>query len=381
MDIKILIAGDYCPIGRNAMTIKNQDYSKLFGGFEKFSNEADLSIVNLECPITNSKTKLKKTGPNIKASFDSLKPLKFAGFNLVTLANNHILDYGSQGLMDTMANCELEGISYVGAGKNNDEARKPFFTTIKNKKIAIINIAENEFCTTTDENYGANPLNVISNHYDIIKAKKTADYVIVISHGGREHYQLPSPQLKERYRYFIDSGADAVISHHTHCFSGYEYYMNKPIFYSLGNFIFDYKKKYQKGLWTQGFSVLLRLNNNDTIDFELIPFNQGREENPSLVLMDELEQRIFNSKLEELNAIIKDEKLILSNWEKYIKSQMKAYKGNMFVQNKYIRALINKGILPDFFFHSSEHQYLLLNLLKCETHREIMIDVLTKKLE
>lgn len=379
-DIRILISGDYCPIGRNVKTIQREQYYDLFGGFEKYSQEADLSIVNLECPITESNSKIKKSGPNIKAGEDSLKALKFAGFNLVTLANNHILDFGSQGLKDTISKCNAEDISYVGAGRNIEQARKPFFKTIKNKKIAIINIAENEFCTTSGEDYGANPLNLISNHYDIKKAKQTADYVIVISHGGKEHFQLPSPQLREKYKFFIDSGADAVISHHTHCFSGYEYHNEKPIFYSLGNFIFDYKKKYQKGLWTQGFAVLLKINDTK-IDFELIPFHQGREINPNLTLFNDAERKIFNKKIEELNTIIKDEKLLLSNWKDYINSQMTSYLGLLLIQNKYIRALKSKGLLPRFFLHSEEHQSVLLNLLKCEAHREIMINVLEEKLK
>jgi poly-gamma-glutamate synthesis protein (capsule biosynthesis protein) len=223
-------------------------------------------------------------------------------------------------------------------------------------------------------------LNAISNHYDIKKARALADYVIVICHGGREHYQLPSPQLRERYKFFIDSGADAVISHHTHCFSGYEYHNGKPIFYSLGNFIFDYKKKYQKGLWTQGFAVLLKFS-DDLIDFELIPFHQGREKNPNLTLLDEVERKIFDDKIEELNTIINDENLFLAKWNEYIKSQMLSYNGLLLIQNKYLRALKSKGLLPRFFMHSEKHQYVLLNLMKCEAHREIMINVLEKKLK
>ena len=81
---------------------------------------------------------------------------------------------------------------------------------------------------------------------DIQIAKEDNDLVIVIVHGGREHYQLPTPKQRERFRFYADAGADFVVGHHTHCYSGYEIYKGKPIFYSLGNFIFDYKKKYQR---------------------------------------------------------------------------------------------------------------------------------------
>ena len=377
-EIKILFVGDYCPIGRNKNFMEKQMYSDVFGDFEFFTKKADLSIANLEAPLTDTNKAIKKTGPNLKISQSFLKPLKEAGFDVVTLANNHIMDYGEEGLKSTIKVCKKEGIRFVGAAENIEKARQPLLLNINNKKIAIINIAENEFCAAEIDEYGANPLNIITNHYDIKKAKQENDYVFVISHGGREHYQLPSPQLRERYRFFIDSGADAVIGHHTHCFSGYEYYNEKPIFYSLGNFIFDYKKKYQKGLWTQGYALMLKIE-DDNIDFDLIPFNQGRKLKSKLEFLTKKERIIFDAKIEELNSIIANDELFKIAWINYIKTQKKSYKSNLFIQNKYIRELIIRGILPAFFFHTKEHKSLLLNMLRCESHREIMIDVLTSK--
>ena len=378
MGIKILITGDYCPIGRNESIIREGKGISIFGGFDSYTDQADLSISNLEAPLTKTNNPKNKSGPNIKAPEGFLKPLKEIGFDIVTLANNHILDYGEEGLKSTIKTCNNEGVKYVGAGKNLEEARKPLIIDIKGRKIALINIAENEFCSATMESYGANSLNLITNHYDIKKAKKESDFVLVISHGGREHYQLPTPQLRERYRFFIDSGADAVIGHHTHCFSGYEHYTSKPIFYSLGNFIFDYKKKYRRGLWTQGYGVLLKISDNN-IDFDLIPFNQGREECPRLQLLNDEERAVFNLKIRELNAIISSDKLFEAAWRNYIKTQDKTYKASLFMQNRFLRALVSRGLLPEFYFHSKKHKTLLLNLFRCETHREIMIDILSKK--
>lgn len=379
MSISILITGDFCPIGRNVKTIEQGKFPVLFGGFEKYSKKADLAITNLESPLTNTDNPIQKTGPNVKAAKGSLSALKHANFDLVTLANNHIMDYGSEGLQSTINACNKAEIHYVGAGANLEEARKPFYTKIKNKLIAIINVAENEFCTTSGNEYGANPLNIITNYYDIKQAKNKADYVIVISHGGREHYQLPTPQLRERFRFFVDSGADIVVGHHTHCFSGHEFYNGKHIFYSLGNFIFDFKKKYQKGSWTEGFAVMFNIINKE-IKFELIPYFQGREENPNLVLLDTVEKKSFFKRIEELDSIIVNDELFESEWRKYVESQKTYYKSLLFNQNKYIRALKAKGFLPSIFIHSKQHKKVLLNLLKCETHREIMIEVIDEKL-
>lgn len=80
---------------------------------------------------------------------------------------------------------------------------------------------------------GANPLNPIQQYYKTKEARHNADYVLVIVHGGHEHYQLPSPRMVEIYQFFIDAGADAVVNHHQHCFSGYEVFNDRPIFYGL----------------------------------------------------------------------------------------------------------------------------------------------------
>jgi poly-gamma-glutamate capsule biosynthesis protein CapA/YwtB (metallophosphatase superfamily) len=379
MNVKILLTGDYCPIGRNKVFIEKGEYNSLFGDFLSYVSSADLAITNLECPLTSSEKGINKTGPNLKAPIKSIKPLAHAGFKLVTLANNHIMDFGAEGLKSTLKVCEENHINTVGSGANLREARKPFFIIIGTKKFAIINIAENEFCSATDTSYGANPLNLITNHYDIKSAKKNADYVIVISHGGREHYQLPTPKLRERFRFFIDSGADVVVGHHTHCYSGYETYKNKLIFYSLGNFIFDFKKKYQKGPWTQGMGLMLDFKSNK-IEFQLIPFHQGTVHKSEIQLFNAEESVLFNEHIQKLNSIIKNDTLFKNEYLKYLDSQKNMYKGLMFIQNDYLRALINKGFLPKIFFHSNKHKRLLLNLLKCETHHEIMTDVLDEPL-
>jgi len=374
--ISVLITGDYCPIGRNEQKIANADYS-FMEPIKEISKKADLVITNLEAPVTASSNKLIKSGPNIKVGEKALLPLTKAGFKLVTLANNHILDYSEAGLKDTISACEKNNIDWVGAGKNLGQARKPVIYNIKGKKIGILNFAENEFCAAKKNAYGANPINPITNYQDIQETKKKVDYLLVIAHGGREHYQLPTPKQRERYRFYADAGADAVIGHHSHCFSGYEIHNQVPIFYSLGNFIFDYKKKYQKGKWTQGFALTLNLG--EKIDFQLIPYFQGREANPDLTLLNEDEKIEFFKTINNLNESITNDEIFHQKWDTYIESQKRGYKGLLFIQNDYIRAAISRKLLPNWFFHSERHKTLLLNLLRCETHREIMSDVLEKE--
>ncbi|UQB67444.1 CapA family protein [Epilithonimonas zeae] len=375
--IEIFISGDFCPINRIESLIDKRDYEAVLNDVLPILQNVDLAITNLECPLTDSKTPIKKVGAAIKAKVTSVNLLKIGNFGLVTLANNHILDYGEEGIKSTLEVCEENHINTVGAGLTLKDAEKVFITEIKSKKIGFYNLAENEFGNTYGEKAGANPLDPVKNSYDIKKAKSQCDFLFVIVHGGREHYQLPSPRVQELYRFFADCGADAVVAHHTHCYSGYELYNNVPIFYSLGNFIFDYKKKYQKGTWTQGYGVIFKLL-DDNLQFEIVPFNQGREQDPTLRLLNASEKEIFDKKLNDFNRIISNSGDLQNSWDDYITTQELSYKSNLLIQNKYVRELIRRKYLPEFFLHSDEHKLLLLNLLRCETHREILIDVLTK---
>ena len=379
--MKIFITGDYCPIGRIENYLLSEKYDEVIQDISKISNSADLSITNLEAPLTNSIDKLNKSGPNIKALKKGINPLKEAGFNLVTLSNNHILDFKEKGIKDTMELCSDNKIGYVGAGVNIEEARKPFIFIHDDKKIGILNFAENEFCSATKSSAGANPVNLINNNYDIKKLKQEVDFLIVIAHGGREHYQLPTPNQRDRYRFYVDSGADLVVGHHSHCFSGYENYNDKYIFYSLGNFIFDYKKKYQKGLWTEGYAVLFDINfENKKVKFDLHPFQQGQLKKPLLNLLNKKQKEVFFKKIFELNNLIIDDSMFQKSWRQYLKTQKVIYKSDLFVKNSYLRALMLKGFFPKFYWASKSRKTNLLNLYRCETHREILIDILSEEI-
>ncbi len=374
---KILISGDFCPIGRTDELLKNERYTELFNGFNKITEGVDYSVVNFECPFTTSTQPMKKSGPNLKTENpNAFKALKYAGFDVLTLANNHIQDYGGQGVLDTTHAAKEHNFDIVGAGKNRSEAQKPLIKTINNVKIGFINIAENEFCAATDHIPGAYTFNFIDNLKTIQKLREEVDKIILIYHGGREHYQLPTPGQRKRLRFFVESGVDAIVAHHTHCVSGYEYYQEKPIVYSLGNFIFDYKKKYQKGLWTEGMSVTLTLQNKESaFTVKFLPHLQGRAADSTLQLLQNEKKSKFIQKIEDLSAIITDDKRFKNNWNTYIKSQEGFYLSSIYIKNFYLRALFIKGIIPIALL-KTKHSNILLNLFRCETHQEISREIL-----
>ncbi len=375
--VKIIFTGDFYGGHRINQLIINSEFGKIYNNFLPNLIGADLTVTNLESVLISNGVAIKKTGPAIQANPKTIEALKFAGFDLVTLANNHIMDFGEQGLNDTIKSCVGNGIDFVGVGKNLQQATQTFYKEIKGIKIAIINIAENEWSSAGPKSAGAHPLNPISNYYKIKEAKENADYVFVVVHGGHETYDLPSPRMKETYRFFADAGANMVIGHHTHCYSGYEEFNGCPIFYSLGNFVFDKNNKGDKG-WKEGFA--LELNVTETkVGYKIIPYKQDGE-NPGVFNLMDHELDAFLLKLNELNKQIQDDEFLENSFIEFTRKVQKSYSAFIEPHNyRLLFALQNRGLFPSFL--STSKRRLLLNLIRCEAHRDVLISMLERKLK
>lgn len=368
---KILITGDFCPINRIEKLALEQNFEAIFNDFLEVFQRNDLNVIDLECPLTLSDAARPKAGPHQKAHPDCIKILNYAGINLVALANNHIMDYDNAGISETIKLCRLNEISTVGTGKSPEEAGKPYTVSIKNKRIAILNYADNEFLSTPDSSYNCNPINPVRCFYDIKGARQSHDYLIVIIHAGNEFYELPSPRSKMLYRYFVDLGADVVISHHTHAWSGYEIYNSKPIFYGLGNFIYDWPGK-TNSRWNQGYVV--RLNISDKTDFEIIPLKQCNER-PGVFHLNDEETRTFQKEMERLNLIIADDQQLETEFRKYCNTVFPMY--DAFIEpyfGKYISALRKRAFFPKLM--TRRKRLLLLNIFRCDSHRDVLLRML-----
>ena len=372
---RIIITGDtHLGGGRVRSLAANNNAEALFGDFLPLIKKAGLSITNLESPILNDGNPILKTGPNMKSPVETLPVLKTAGFDLVTLANNHMMDYGEEGLFSTLKACKENDIKTVGAGKNLEEAKKPFICEINGIRLAIVNIAENEFGTTQNHSPGGHPLNPVQNFYTLQEAKAIADKVIVIVHGGHEHYELPSPRMKETYRFFADAGADAVVGHHTHCYSGYEVYNNVPIFYSTGNFLFDKENQGAKVTpWNEGIILELACRKN-SVEFEFYPFIQN-DGSTGLRPMDNEEKSVFQRTLQRLNSIIEDDTELSRHFDDYCKRSNRLYSAYLEPHSvKVLHYLRNRSLFPSLL--SKRKRKLLLNLTRCEAHRDILTQTL-----
>jgi hypothetical protein len=371
---QILVTGDFCPINRISDLVLDEKFDAIFNDFLPVIKEKEFAITNLECPLATVEKKINKTGPVFKASLNTAKALSYAGFKLVTLANNHIMDYGISGLKSTMQACENDDIGFVGAGENYLEARQIYYARVGNCNVAILNFTEDEFSTTHGNYPGANPLDPIENYHDIVHAKANADYVIVIVHGGHEFYDLPSPRIKKTFRFFTDAGADAIFGHHSHYYSGFEVYNKVPIFYSLGNFVFD-SPKHSNPSFNSGFAVELILGN--TLTYNIIPYWQCNL-HVGIELMNGNGKELFYNNIERLNHIIADDTLLNVEFKNYCRRVSKMYSSLLEPHsNRLIHFLQNRRIFPSLL--SKRKKNLYLNLMRCDLHRDVIINLLDSK--
>lgn len=371
--LKVVIAGDFFGGLRLENLIKAPPRQVLSDGVLEVVRKADLAMVNLESPLTNTTRPITKTGPALKADKACASWLKAAGIDLVTLANNHIMDYGAEGLMDTINHLKDADLNFVGAGNSIPTAAEPFFFEKDGIRLAILNFAENEWSTTyATGGRGANPIDEVTNYYQIQAARKKADHVLVVAHGGHEMYRLPSPRMKKLFRFYADAGADAVINHHTHCVSGYEVYRGIPICYSLGNFLFDHQTQ-RNGIWNQGALAVLEMSENG-IKLELRFFDQCKE-SATVGLVEEEKLTERRTEVESLNRIIADDNRLEAEFAKWIRQKKKMY--NAYIEPhriKPIQVLQNRGLLPSLWARRKKNY--LLNLVRCEAHRDILISIL-----
>ena len=210
----------------------------------KYMKAADITLVNNEFCYSDRGQPLPNKMWTFRAKPERAKVLNLLGVDVAQLANNHVYDYGADAMNDTFAALEAVGIPYVGAGKNLDEAMKPYYATVDGKKIAIVAASRAEKYKMTPQATDSTP--GILRCYDtelfiqtIKEAKENADYVIAVVHWGTEHTTVLEEVQRSTARDYIDAGADIIIGGHSHCLQGIEYYEDKPIFYSLGNFWFD----------------------------------------------------------------------------------------------------------------------------------------------
>ena len=210
---------------------------------------ADYTMGNLELPMTRNGVPVdpQKKQYVFKGDPDGLSGLVYGGIDLVTLANNHTLDQGLEGLYDTMTHLDEHGIYHIGAGKNADEAYKPHLVEINGIKIAYLAaswvLPFHEWKATVYQGGLAETYDATRILKEIETAKNEADIVVLYVHWGTERATTPEQRHIDMAKNYIDAGADLIIGSHAHVLQGFENYNGKWIAYNLGNFVFTANPK------------------------------------------------------------------------------------------------------------------------------------------
>ena len=350
--MKLVIGADLVPADAAEPLFIAGDGEALFGDLYPIMKGADRLIVNLECALTTSENAIKKCGPNIKADPGCAAGLAKIGVTDVMLSNNHTFDFGIEGLRDTMANLERAGLPYAGVGENDTDSRKSYVIEKDGKKIAIINVCEHEYSYALPDRLGANPYDPYLTMHDIREAKKSADFVIVIYHGGKEFCHYPSPRLQRLCHEMIECGANAVLTQHSHCIGCAEEYEGGYTLYGQGNFHFV-KQHYTEEWQT---ALLVELDIGEGIAVKYYPIRQYPETGSINLSKGEDADRIM-SEFFARNEELKNGKW-LDGWRAFCTSNFTSH---------YAKSIAN-FYNPEDPEHPSES---FAHCLDCEAHTDV----------
>lgn len=269
----------------------NSDYP--FLKLKEILKSSNFNFANLESPITDGPQ--IQTGQMIfRADKGMEKILKDNNFKILSLANNHIPNFGERGIKDTIQLLNDTDIKFSGAGENETQAHAPAYLEINQIKFAFLSYNDSDVVPLSynagANNYGTAFMNIEKMKESIKIAKQNADFVIISMHSGTEYTNDPNQRQIEFAYSAIDTGADLIIGHHPHVVQIIEKYKDKYIFYSLGNFVFDQ-------MWSQetkeGIMVKFIFEKNKNIKFSITPTIIEDYSQPRLANEKEI-QKILN---------------------------------------------------------------------------------------
>ena len=379
MTVKILIGADICPTSTNYDLFAQADLQALVG--EELSSllkSADYTIFNLETPLVDHISPINKVGPLVAAPTRTIPGLKSINSHFFTLANNHILDQGVQGLKSTEHVLKQAGISYAGVGDNSDQASQPYRVVIKGVKLGIYCCAEHEFSIATSHTPGANAYDPLVSFDAVRELKKQCDFVVVLYHGGREHYCYPSPQLQRVLRKFAQCGADVVLAQHTHCIGCAEDYRGSKLIYGQGNFLFD---RSESEYWQTNLLVELTCQGKE-LSVNYIPcvkhgngVRLAKEPQAQQILAD-FETR--SKQIQEPGFVEQQYRLLARD---LLNSYLRSCSG--WFGYTFLARVFNKLSKHHLFewFYSQRGLLRVKNVLTCEAHREAFLQAIKEKIK
>lgn len=311
--MRAILCGDFVPTAASAPAFEAGDLVALLGDTLDVLRAGDIAVANLECALTDRDAPIRKCGPNLKGKSGYARVLHDAGFTHLGLSNNHTFDFGEAGMRDTVAAVQAAGMAPFGYGENDQDSRKPLFIEKEGKTLAIVAVCEHEYSYTLRDRFGANPFDPFDTMEDIAEAKKRADWVVVMYHGGKEQCQYPSPRLRKACHAMARAGADLVLCQHSHCIGCRETYRGAHIVYGQGNF--NFVKYMDHPHWHSG--LMLDVTFGDGVEVTYLPVVAG---DTGVSLAQGAEKDDILAGFEARSRVLLDETAWLAAWEAFCRS-------------------------------------------------------------
>lgn len=377
--LKIIIGADIVPTNSNFELFEEGNVRELIGTELKDKlDKADFIIMNLETPLTDVKAPIDKCGPNLSAPGETISGLKSINPYFYTLANNHILDQGVNGLISTQRILEKNKIAYSGVGENLKAAKKPYIANIQGHRLGVYCCAEHEFSIASKDKAGANPFDPLESFDDVRKLREECDTLVVLFHGGIEHYRYPSPSIQKIFRKFANCGADLVVLQHSHCIGCKEEYKDSVLVYGQGNFLFDYS---ENEYWQTSLVIELSIDEKGK-KVKYIPL---KKDGNSVKLAEGIGANKIIDDFLRRSSEIEQEDFIEKAYGDLAKKRMAGYFRRIsgrIGKSYFVRGLnkISRGLVYRYIY-SRICLPEIINCFECEAHRELIISDLKQELE
>ena len=353
--LKITIFGDICPVD----------------GIKSFNvpiGEDEIVVGNLECALTDNPRPVKKAGPVLYAAEVFAASLKEWGFDAVSLANNHIRDCGDEGVYSTIAACQKNGILSFGAGNTSTEAGKPLIVEKNGKKVAFMSFAEKEFNYVHDGKAGAIAFDPYESFDMIREVRKGVDALIVLYHGGIEHYIYPSPLLRKKCRKMVEAGADVVLCQHSHCIGTRENYGKGEILYGQGNSLFGYRK--ENNSWNYGLLVRLELSEEGIhVKYDVL---ETSEDGAVGMASNAVADKVM-AQLEKESVKLSNDDFLDASWKVFCRKKAPLYLAMTYgfgTNMNRLNRLLRNGVIK--FLFGRRELNVSHNIIRCDAHKEVI---------
>ena len=334
--------------------------------------EADLIAVNLETVLGEKAQPRPKIGVHLRADRRLGDIIAASGIKLGTLANNHIFDYGAEGVGETTDCLRGAGVEYLGVGETPEAASRLKIVEVKGRKIGFLAYAEHEFNYWSAHDPSTALLDPAGNVLEIQAAAKQCDFLVVFSHFGPEGHDTPSPRMKHVLHSFVRAGASAIINCHAHRIMGMEFFDGVPICYGLGNLFFP-GRGIRFPWWYHGVMAELTIEADGRVNCRNIftKFDDGG----SVDCVDDSDEAA--REFEQLSAAIADDAEVEARWLAFCRSQRKhllrqVVKGSMALFCGWLGAklcLRKRGWQNDRSL-AARGTRMFRGLLMCENHVE-----------